>query len=78
LALPTCSQFFGSDRGGQTAAILRSFNASCQREGVELPARRDALPLAFAWFKDVLSRIATYPIHRIAELLAHNWKPVPA
>jgi len=60
--------FFGSDRGGQTAAVLRSFTASCQRAGVE----------PFAWFKDVLSRIATHPINRIAELLPHNWKPVPA
>ncbi len=59
--------FFGSDRGGKTAAILRSFTASCQRAGVE----------PFAWFKDVLSRIATHPINRIAELL-HNWKPALA
>ena len=59
--------FFGSDRGGQTAAILRSFTASCQRVGVE----------PFAWFKDVLSRIATHPINRIADLLPHNWKPAP-
>jgi len=59
--------FFGSDRGGKTAAILRSFTASCQRAGVE----------PFAWFKDVLSRIATHPINRIAELLPHNWKPAP-
>ena len=58
--------FFGSDRGGETAAILRSFTASCQRVGVE----------PFAWFKDVLSRIATHPINRIAEFLPHNWKPV--
>jgi transposase len=57
--------FFGSDRGGQTAATLRTFTASCQRVGVE----------PFAWFKDVLSRIATHPINRIAELLPHNWKP---
>ena len=60
--------FFGSDRGGKTAAILRSFTASCQRAGVE----------PFAWFKDVLSRIATHPINRIAELLPHNWKPALA
>jgi transposase len=60
--------FFGSDRGGKTAAILRSFTASCQRAGVE----------PFAWFQDVLSRIATHPINRIAELLPHNWKPVLA
>src|SRR5215471_9994005 len=60
--------FFGSDRGGEIAAILRSFTASCQRVGVE----------PFAWFKDVLSRIATHPINRIAELLPHNWKPALA
>jgi hypothetical protein len=60
--------FFGGDQGGKTAAVLRSFTASCQRVGVE----------PFAWFKDVLSRIATHPITRIAELLPHNWKPVQA
>jgi transposase len=55
--------FFGSDEGGKTAAVLRSFAASCQRVGVE----------PFIWFKDVLSRLATHPITRIAELLPHNW-----
>jgi len=57
--------FFGSDQGGKTAAVLRSFVASCQRAGVE----------PFAWFKDVLSRIGSHPINRIAELLPHNWAP---
>ena len=57
--------FFGSDQGGKTAAVLRSFVASCQRAGVE----------PFAWFKDVLPRIASHPINRIAELLLHNWAP---
>jgi transposase len=60
--------FFGSDQGGQTAAVLRSFVASCQRVGVE----------PFAWFKDVLSRIADHPITRIAELLPHNWTSTQA
>jgi transposase len=55
--------FFGSDQGGKTAAVLRSFVASCQRAGVE----------PFVWFQDVLSRIASHPINRIAELLPHNW-----
>ena len=55
--------FFGSDAGGKTAAVLRSFTASCQRVGVE----------PFTWFKDVLSRIADHPISRVAELLPHNW-----
>ena len=56
--------FFGSDNGGKTAAVLLSFIAMCQRNGVE----------PFAWFRDVLSRIAMHPIHRIEELLPHNWK----
>ena len=58
--------FFGSDNGGRTAAILMSFIATCKRCRVE----------PFAWFRDVLSRLATHPIHRLAELLPHNWKPV--
>ena len=58
--------FFGSDNGGRTAAILMSFIATCKRCGVE----------PFAWFRDVLSRIATHPVHRLAELLPHNWKPI--
>jgi len=56
--------FFGSDNGGKTAAVLLSFIAMCKRNAVE----------PFAWFRDVLSRIATHPINRIEELLPHNWK----
>jgi transposase len=58
--------FFGSDNGGRTAAVLMSFIATCKRNAVE----------PFAWFRDVLSRIATHPINRIEELLPHNWKPL--
>ena len=58
--------FFGSDNGGKTAAILRSFIASCKMAGVE----------PFAWFRDVLSRIAAHPITRLPELLPHHWKPI--
>jgi transposase len=58
--------FFGSDKGGKTAAVLRSFIASCKRTGVE----------PFAWFHDVLSRIPSHSITRLQELLPHNWKPL--
>jgi transposase len=60
--------FFGSDEGGRTAAVLMSFIASCKRCRVE----------PFAWFRDVLSRIATHPVNRLSELLPHNWKPLNA
>ena len=60
--------FFGSDHGGKTAAVLRSFVASCKRAEVE----------PFAWFRDVLSRIAHHPMTRLAELLPHNWTPAQA
>jgi transposase len=60
--------FLGSDNGGKTAAVLMSFIAMCKRNAVE----------PFAWFRDVLSRIAKHPVHRIDELLPHNWKPLDA
>lgn len=58
--------FFGSDNGGQTAALLRSFIASCKRCDIE----------PWAWFADVLSRIPAYPITRLKDLLPQNWKPL--
>ena len=60
--------FLGSDEGGRTAAVLRSFVASCQRVGVD----------PFLWFKDVLARIADHPIARLNDLLPHNWAPTQA
>ena len=60
--------FLGSDKGGRTAAVLQSFVASCKRAKVE----------PFAWFSDVLGRIADYPVNRLEDLLPHNWKTLHA
>lgn len=58
--------FFGSDSGGKTAAVLRSFVTSCELVKID----------PFAWFRDVLGRIADHPIKRLEELLPHRWAPV--
>jgi transposase len=55
--------FFGSDNGGRTAAVLRSFVSSCELAKVD----------PFAWFRDVLGRIAAHPMSRLDELLPHRW-----
>lgn len=57
--------FFGSDNGGRTAAVLRSFVTSCELAGLD----------PFAWFRDVLGRIAEHPVKRTEELLPHRWVP---
>ena len=57
--------FFGSDNGGKTATVLRSFVTSCELVKVD----------PFAWFKDVLGRIADHPVKRLEELLPHRWVP---
>jgi hypothetical protein len=44
-------------------AVLRSFVASCELANVD-PS---------AWFQDVLSRIGTYSIQQLDELLPHRW-----
>jgi transposase len=58
--------FFGSDNGGRIAAVLRSFVTSCELARID----------PFAWFRDVLGRIAEHPVKRIEELLPHRWVPV--
>ena len=55
--------FFGSDNGGKTAAVLRSFITSCELVKV----------YPFVWLRDVLSRIADHPVNKLDELLPHNW-----
>jgi transposase len=55
--------FVGSDRGGRTMAILRSFVGSCEMVKVD----------PFVWFQDVLSRIGEQSIRELDELLPHRW-----
>jgi transposase len=55
--------FFGSDAGGKTAAVLGSFVTSCELVKID----------PFAWFRDVLGRIAGHPFKRLEELLPHRW-----
>lgn len=54
--------FCGSDNGGQTAAVLFSLIATCQRHQVE--------PLNY--FRNLLTRVAAQPVTRLAELLPAN------
>jgi transposase len=58
--------FFGSDNGGKTAAVLRSFVTSCELARID----------PFAWFRDVLGRIAEHPVKRLEELLPYRWAHV--
>jgi transposase len=60
--------FVGSDRGGKTMAILRSFVGSCEMAKVD----------PFAWFQDVLSRIGEHSIKALDELLPHRWAAAQA
>jgi transposase len=57
--------FCGSDNGGNTAAILFSFIATCERHRVN----------PFEYLRDVLWRIAQTPISKLAQLLPAQWQP---
>lgn len=60
--------FVGSDKGGQTAAVLYSFTSTCHRLGVE----------PWAYLQEVLTRLPSLPAERraesLAELLPDRWK----
>jgi len=56
--------FCGSDNGGNTAAILFSLIATCQRHKVD----------PFAYLRDVLARIAATPVSQLGQLLPDRWK----
>ena len=55
--------FYGSDKGGRTAAVLSSLIASCKRLRIE----------PFAYLRDLFTRISTHPHHRLDDLLPDKW-----
>ena len=56
--------FLGSDKGGQTAAVLFSFTATCKHLRID----------TFAYLRDVFERLPTHPKDRLEELLPHRWQ----
>ena len=56
--------FLGSDNGGQTAAVLFSFTATCKHLRID----------TFAYLRDVLGRLPTHPSDRLEDLLPHRWQ----
>lgn len=55
--------FCGSDNGGETAAILFSFTATCRRHEID----------PFAYLRDVLTRLPATPINEIDQFLPDRW-----
>ncbi|NCC62005.1 MAG: IS66 family transposase [Verrucomicrobiae bacterium] len=56
--------FIGSEAGGETAAILLTFCATCRNLKIN----------TWEYLTDVLSRINTHPMSRIDELLPDRWQ----
>ncbi|SIR53002.1 transposase domain-containing protein, partial [Acidiphilium rubrum] len=55
--------FAGSDRGGERAAMMYSLITTAKMNDVDPQA----------WLADILTRIASHPVHRIEELMPWNW-----
>jgi len=60
--------FYGSDEGGRTAAILTSITATCKRLRVD----------PFEYLRDLFQRISTYPQNNLDDLLPDKWKAARA
>ena len=54
----------GGHRGGEIAAVFYSLIETCKLHDVN----------TYAYFTDMLSRIAGHPINRVDELLPYQWK----
>ena len=55
--------FCGNEKGGQRAAVIYTLIENCRRAGAE----------PFAYLRDVLERLPTTPVSRVAELTPHRW-----
>lgn len=60
--------FAGSPRGGERAAMIYGFIASCKLNNIDPQA----------WLADVLDRIADHPAAKLHELLPWNWRAAAA
>ena len=56
--------FYGSDKGGRTAAVLTSLIATCKGLRID----------PFAYLRDTFRRISSHPASRLAELLPGQWQ----
>lgn len=56
--------FAGSEAGAERAAIIYSLVASCKLNGLD----------PFAYFRDVLEKVTSWPASKIDDLLPSNWK----
>jgi hypothetical protein len=55
-----------AERTARGIAVGRNIVASCERVKID----------PWAWYRDVLSRIATHPVNQLDDLLPHRWAPV--
>ena len=55
--------FFGSDVGGETAAVLYTFTQTCRTLDIE----------PWHYLRDVLERLPSHPPERLANLLPEEW-----
>lgn len=63
MALGRCNyMFFGSDRGGDSAAVMYSLTGNCKLNGIKPEA----------WLRYVISVINTWHANRVKELMPWN------